>query len=470
VVAIALLALCITADVQAGSKRVDDIQITNAIEREMWGDDAVASHLVDVTTQDGVVTFTGSVDNVLAKERAVAIAENTVGVRAIVNRIQVNPTPRSDEDVRKAVAKALLHDPAADSYELDVAVSDGIVTLTGTVDSWQERQLAALVAKGVRGVRGLRNDVSVDYKPDRLDREIKAEVEARLANDVRVDDALLTVQVEDGKVALEGTVGSLAEKNRARADARVAGVHSVDVTGVDIEWWARDTMRRKSVYTSRNDDEVEEAIKDAFLYDPRVVSFQPEVEVRKGTVTLTGTVDNLLAKRAAEQDAQNTIGVWRVENHLRVRPQKRISDRELERRIRDAFAEDPYLDRYEVNVSAFSGRVYLTGNVSTSFEKERAGFVAEGVPGVVDIENTIDFEYVWRWKSDWTIKQDIESELYWSPYVDSEDITISVEGGIVTLTGKVDTWYERQAAVENAFEGGAKDVLDKLVFSHGPES
>jgi osmotically-inducible protein OsmY len=68
------------------------------------------------------------------------------------------------------------------------------------------------------------------------------------------------------------------------------------------------------------------------------------------------------------------------------------------------------------------------------------------------------------------IKQDVESELYWSPYVDSDNVTVTVEGGVVTLRGKVDTWYERWAAVENAFEGGAKDVFDKLEFTYGPAS
>jgi osmotically-inducible protein OsmY len=454
----------------AAPKDVDDEQITNAIEREMWGDDAVSSHLMNVTTQDGVVTFTGSVDHLLARERAVEIAENVVGVRAIVNRIETKPVVRPDAELCKAVESALLHDPAADSYELDVNVDDGIVTLTGTVDSWQEKQLSEEVTKGVRGVRKVKNGIKVDYKSDRPDHEIKAEIETRLANDVRVDDALINVQVKDGKVTLGGTVGCLAEKSRARTDAWVGGVDSVDASGLDIEWWARDEMRRKSLYASRGDEEIKKAVEDAFLYDPRVLSFKPEVSVRKGTVTLTGTVGNLRAKRAAEQDARNTIGVWRVENHLRVRPEKRVSDRELEQRVGTALAGDPYLDRWDVNVSAYSGRVYLSGEVNTSFERDRAGFIAEGVKGVVEVENTIDFDYVWRWKPDWEIKQDVESELYWSPYVDSDNVTVSVEGGAVTLAGKVDTWYERQAAVENAFEGGSKDVFDKLEFTYGPAS
>jgi osmotically-inducible protein OsmY len=449
---------------------VEDKQITKAIEKEMWSDDAVSSHLIDVNTKNGVITFTGSVDHILAKERAVEIAESTVGVRSIVDQIQVKPIAKPDSELRKAVKDALLKDPAADSYELTVKANNGVVTLTGNVDSWQEKQLSETVAKGVRGVREVKNEITVDYKTDRSDFEIEKEVEACLANDVLVDDALIQVQVKDGKVVLQGTVGSLAEKRRARRDAWVGGVRSVDESSLEIEFWARDKMRRKNMYASRSDDEIKKAVKDAFLYDPRVFSFKPDVEVRGGTVTLTGTVDNYRAKKAAEQDAENTIGVWRVENHLRVRPRMIGANPELEERIRDAFAEDPYLDRWDVKVSAYSGRVYLSGDVNTSFERDRAEYIAEGVKGVVEIENMIDFDYTWRWKPDWEIKQDVESELYWSPFVDSDDINVTVEGGVVTLTGKVDTWHERRTAVENAFEAGAKDVFNKLEYEYGPSS
>jgi hypothetical protein len=55
------------------------------------------------------------------------------------------------------------------------------------------------------------------------------------------------------------------------------------------------------------------------LYDPRVISFNPEVNVTNGKVVLTGVVSNLKAKRAAEIDARNVVGVWKVENLLKVK-------------------------------------------------------------------------------------------------------------------------------------------------------
>jgi osmotically-inducible protein OsmY len=66
-------------------------------------------------------------------------------------------------------------------------------------------------------------------------------------------------------------------------------------------------MRRGHPCATRSDSDLETAIRDAFRYDPRLSPFNPQVRVKSGTVTLRGKVDNLQAKRAAGQDAQNTV-------------------------------------------------------------------------------------------------------------------------------------------------------------------
>ena len=60
------------------------------------------------------------------------------------------------------------------------------------------------------------------------------------------------------------------------------------------------------------------------------------------------------------------------------------------------------------------------------------------------------------------MKEDIESEFFWSPFVDGGDITVEVDEGVATLTGEVDDWAELTAASENAWEGGAFNVINKL--------
>ena len=183
-----------------------------------------------------------------------------------------------------------------------------------------------------------------------------------------------------------------------------------------------------------NDENIKEAVKDAFVYDPRLYSFNVEVDVQDGAVTLSGVVKNIQAKRAAQQDARNVFGVRRVINNIKVRPENIPSNSVLKSRVADAFVNDRYIQRHSLDISVIDGGVYI--------EAQRQ----------------------WQWKPDSEIVEDVESELFWSPFVDRDDIEISVNSGIVTLTGDVDTYSERQSAEENAFEGGARDVINQVTI------
>ena len=200
---------------------------------------------VDVSTSQGIVTLSGSVDNLLAKERAVKIAESIRGVRGVIDRITVTPVSRPDEDIRKDILAALQQDPATESYQVAVSVQDAVATLTGSVGSYAEKQLAARIAKGVKGVKEVRNDVTINYLAKRTDPEIAADVKARLQWDIWINGGLINPVVKDGKVTLTGTIGSAISKSRAFDDAWVNGVTSVDDSGLKIEPQARNGARRK---------------------------------------------------------------------------------------------------------------------------------------------------------------------------------------------------------------------------------
>ena len=447
---------------------IEDQDITNYIESRYWQDQSVVSHAIDVVTTDGIVTLTGSIDNILAKERAQAIAEATVGVRAVVNLLEVlPPVLLADTEIQENINTALFNNAATDADKVEVTVTDGSVTLTGTVNSWREKNLYETVTKGVRGVTAVNNQVEIDYQETRSDDEIAAMVQARLTNDVRVDDALIDVTVNDAIVVLSGNVGSVQEKNQAIANSWVSGVESVNADDLGIQWWIRDEMRRHEMYTVRADSDIQEAVEDALFYDPRVLPFDIQVDVSSGTVTLSGIVNNLEARQAAEADAKNTIGVNRVNNNIKVRPTVIPSSEDLENRVATVFLNDPYIDRFRLDVSTYGGTVYLSGDVNTSWEKHRATRLAEGVPGVVSVVNNIDFKHLWTWKPDWEILEDVKNEIFWSPFVDADKVTVTVDNGIVTLTGTVSTYSERQSAEDNAYQGGAKDVRNRLEIEHG---
>ena len=485
-----------TVSAMMGDREITDIAVKHAVNHELLVDPVAVFDGVDVEVTDGIVELSGTVDNILSKDRARRIAEAVKGVRSVVNLVSVVPSvSRSDSVIQEEVKDALRDDPATDSFEIIVMVDHNEVTLLGDVDSWQERLLAKRTAKRVKGVKKVDNQIKVTYGEERDDGEIKTEIEQALRWHVLVDDALIDVNVEKGDVRLSGVVGSAAEKRIATAHSWVAGVKSVNNDDLRVERWARDEDLRKNKFVLKTDQQIAQAVEDAFLYDPRVYSFDVGVSVSNGVVTLTGVVDNLKAKRAAARDARNTVGVFRVRNQMKVRPETAISDRKLARKVRTALLRNPFTESYEIRrVVVRNGVVDLYGSVDTSFEKAEAEDVAARVNGVVRVDNNLvsaeyaapllydpyvdDFyPYDYRWsgptpayplENDREIKADIEDELWWSPFVDSDDVKVSVDEGRAILTGAVDSWSEYHAASENALEGGAVWVTNNLVVKSNP--
>jgi osmotically-inducible protein OsmY len=104
--------------------------------------------------------------------------------------------------------------------------------------------------------------------------------------------------------------------------------------------------------------------------------------------------------------------------------------------------------------------------VNTSFESNQAERVAETVKGALYVVNSLEYDYQWTWKPDPEIREDIQDQLMWSPFVDEDDVNVEVDYGVATLSGRVDTWGEREAAEDNAYQGGAKDVRNELLVAY----
>jgi osmotically-inducible protein OsmY len=462
----------------AASRKVNDLAITLAVDSRLNNDSGVPAQLIDVQTQNGVVTLSGSVPHLLARDRADDITATVKGVRAVVNRLAVHAAARADDLIRREVEAALREDPATDLFELTVAVRDGSVTLSGQVDSWQEAQLCEKVAQGVRGVKMVASKIKVSPAPQRADDEIEDEIESKLAFDVWVRSQRIDVRVLRGQVVLSGSVGSLAEKKRAFMDAWVAGVASVDDRDLVVDWRRHeDEMQRVEKPTLRTDDEIRQALKAAFAFDPRLAGADPTILIDSGIVTLRGSVDNLAAKQAAGQDAANTSGVWQVKNHLKVRPAEvgpltrplPDMDTELARDIRSVLARHPYVHQHEIGVTVNNRLVILRGTVDSDLEKKKAAEAVSRLRGVADVVNNLETKREWRYRDDWEIRQDIEDELWWSPFLDEADISVAVSNGVATLTGVVDTLRDRRIATENAYEGGAREVQNHLKVKYGPQ-
>lgn len=196
------------------------------------------------------------------------------------------------------------------------------------------------------------------------------------------------------------------------------------------------------------DQDIRSAIEFELMTDEIVPYHLIDVRVSEGICTLAGSVHNLLAKERALTAAQTVKGVRSVINEISVTPIKR-PDEQIRKDIENALFEDPAVDSY--------------------FEKARAENIASHVKGVVEIANRLTVGAPWTWKADWEIEQDIERELVWNPFIDRSQISVIVEDGVADLTGTVDTWFERQKATEEAYEGGAKSVDNNLKVESGPK-
>ncbi|MEB3887282.1 BON domain-containing protein [Lyngbya sp. CCY1209] len=466
-----------------GEPEFTDSEITAAIKGEYALSNHLSGYDVNVETNQGIVILSGAVEDLLAQERATRIAETVKGVRSVVNRVIVEPSDRTDLEIAEDVKTALEEDPATEEWAIETAVNNGVVSLSGTVDSWQEKQLAARVVKDVKGVREVDNQILVTYDETRADSDIAADIRQALKWDARVDAALIDVSVANDQVILSGTVGSAFEKSIAVSDAYVVGVDSVLAETLDVEPWAEDESLRKEAIADITDPNLREAINDALRADPRVAAFNVDADVSNGIVTLSGIVDNLKAKRAAAQDAANTTGVLDVRNEITVVPLDPPTDGEIAENLRNRISRSPYIDAEDVNVSVDEGIVTLSGTVDSYSEKWRAGDLATLTLGVTGAINNLQIEgqqlsydrpfYDWdalenggdyspAEKADAELKQDIADQMAWSPFIDRDDINISVNNGVATLTGTVDSRYEHTQVLEETYEAGVIGAIDKL--------
>lgn len=441
---------------------LDDNDILEAIEAELRFDQAVSADTIDVRVEEGVVELSGNAFTLLVKQRAVRLVGSLKGVRAVVDRIAVASTHRTDQEILDDVQATLRDDPVVEAQQIRVKVTNGKVTLEGAVDSFAERQLTASAVSGVNGVVAINNQIASNANTKRPNSEIRPEILRRFELSPYLAEGLIEVDLQDGVVTLGGVVGSVNERDIASVLAWVAGVREVDADDLEVKWWLDRERRRDKFTVVRNDVQIKKAVEDALLYDPRVRGAKVEVRTRQGAVSLIGNVSSLAAKRAAEQDAKNTLAVRRVINNLKVKVPDWPGDLEVTKQAAEALGRDAHLFASNLKASSHFGKVYVSGTVNSYFEKQRAETVVANVRGAMEVVNRVSVDSRWQPKEDDEIHEDVERRFRFSPILDAEQIRISVVDGTVTLRGTVDTLHERATATQHANQGGARRVINQL--------
>jgi hyperosmotically inducible protein len=167
---------CASTDTQRGTgETIDDAAITAKVKAALVDNDVVEAGEVNVTTYRGVVQMSGFVDSNEEKTQATQAAKSVSGVKDVRNDLKVQGegtqvADRSagavvdDSALTAKVKTALVSDETTKGTQINVETRDGVVQLAGFVNTDAERERATQVARGVSGVKDVRNDLQIKPK------------------------------------------------------------------------------------------------------------------------------------------------------------------------------------------------------------------------------------------------------------------------------------------------------------------
>ncbi len=214
---------------------------------------------------------------------------------------------RTDEQIQRDVLEELKWDARVQPNEIGVAVKDGIVTLTGWVDSFTKKWAAEEAALRVPGVKAVANDIEVrlPFESERTDADLAAAAIRALEWDAAIPRDAVKVTVSKGWVTLEGEVEWEYQKEDAeRVVRRLTGVRGVT------------NLIRVHPHTKPQPTEIKKKIEDALVRSAETDAQRIQVEVLGDKVILRGSVRSWAERQEAERIAWSAPGVAAVENHI----------------------------------------------------------------------------------------------------------------------------------------------------------
>ena len=206
-----------------------------------------------------------------------------------------------------------------------------------------------------------------------------------------------------------------------------------------------------------------------YALSPYLRASDLKVSVEDGRATLKGEVEEEVNRDLAKQIALGVGGIASVDNQIVVKadykPAARTSDRGYGDVIDDATISTTikskllwslYSDATAINVDTNLGKVTLNGTADTAAAKLLAGRIAMNTRGVYAVDNRLvvtPAKPMAATKSDITdswISTKVKSTYIYSSNIDASQITVSTEGGVVSLSGKLDSGAQRALAIELA--------------------
>lgn len=214
------------------------------------------------------------------------------------------------------------------------------------------------------------------------------------------------------------------------------------------------------------DTQIRQDIIDELDFEPSVNAAHIGVAVDDGVVTLTGHVASYAEKLAAEQAVRRVKGVQAIAQEIEVRfpSDKKTADDEIAARALNILRWSAVVPTEKVQVKVQNGWVTLTGEVDWQFQRSSAESELRKLSGVAGVINDIVLKSRVQPQD---IKRKIEDALKRSAEIEAQGIRVSVlDGGKVSLEGKVHDWQERRSVENAAWSAlGVTSVEDNLAIA-----
>jgi osmotically-inducible protein OsmY len=214
---------------------------------------------------------------------------------------------------------------------------------------------------------------------------------------------------------------------------------------------------------TKSDLQIQQDVMRELRWDTRIGQTEVGVEVDKGIVTLTGTVDNYAKKWAAKEASHRVVGVLDVADDVVVHfpGTGKKTDAEIAKAVRHALEWDAFVADKKIRSTVSDGWVTLEGEVEFLQEREDAGRVVRYLGGVKGVWNQITVKT--KKVQPGEVRKKIEDALERRAEREAERIQVGVDDGTVTLTGRVRSWLEKDAVVGAVGHApGVRSVSDKL--------